>query len=335
MNIVIFMAIWCQNLWDELILKNQINILSEKYSDKTPNFQVFTYDLNDKFVVWKNITYTEYFPIWIKNPCNIFRNITNFFKFIKVIKKASLVVFWWWGIIFDNENGNYSNPLPQILFRVKLSRLFKKEIIFYWISIDVKNEKNYIILKEIFKNSSIFVRDENSFKFLNTLWIKSEIILDPVFSDNWEVWIKNYKNNYLKAQIKASEFDINILNKFDFKWKKVWLAFRQWYLKDDKKTDEKDIIWKVIDFIISNWWEVVLLPHSFHKNDISANDYEFLKEFVKKDVYICKNMLETYSYYKEKKINFCLSLRLHSMILCKIYGIDFIAIKYAKKSDLM
>jgi len=32
MNIVIFMAIGCQNLGDELILKNEIELLKEKYT---------------------------------------------------------------------------------------------------------------------------------------------------------------------------------------------------------------------------------------------------------------------------------------------------------------
>jgi polysaccharide pyruvyl transferase WcaK-like protein len=42
-------------------------------------------------------------------------------------------------------------------------------------------------------------------------------------------------------------------------------------------------------------------------------------------------MQETYEYYKEDKIDFCLSMRLHSMILSQVYGINFIGLKYSKK----
>lgn len=65
MNIAIMMSVWCQNLWDELILKNEIQLLREKYGKKT-KFRVFTYDLEDIFYQDETVEYLEYFPIWIK-----------------------------------------------------------------------------------------------------------------------------------------------------------------------------------------------------------------------------------------------------------------------------
>ena len=44
-------------------------------------------------------------------------------------------------------------------------------------------------------------------------------------------------------------------------------------------------------------------------------------------------MQETYEQYKNKKIDICLSQRLHSMILSNVYGIPFIWISYSKKTD--
>jgi polysaccharide pyruvyl transferase WcaK-like protein len=45
-------------------------------------------------------------------------------------------------------------------------------------------------------------------------------------------------------------------------------------------------------------------------------------------------MEETYSIYKEKKIDFCFSMRLHSIILSQIYAIPFLSLPYSKKGDL-
>lgn len=330
MHITILASIWCQNLWDELILKNEVKLLKEKYWNET-TFSVFTYDLEDIFFTDKNIKYLEYFPIWIRNPKNIFRNIKNYLNFVKTIKKSDKIVIGWGWIIFDNETGNYSNPLNQWLFRVNFAKVLKKEIIFFWISVDIKDEKNYIKVKNIFSPASeIFVRDESSFNFLKTLWLKSEIILDPVFNDNWQVWLENYNKNFMVKKIEAKSFSISDLENIDFTWKNVWLAIRSWYLKDEEK-----FIWEIIEFVLEKWAKVVLLPHSFHKIDKHANDYEFLKSFLKSWVSIAENMWETYKYYKENKIDFCLSMRLHSMILSQVYGIPFIGLKYSKKWDLM
>ncbi len=351
MHITILMSIWCQNLWDELILKNEVKLLKEKYWESTI-FSVFTYDLENIFFDDKNIKYLEYFPIWIRNPKNIFRNIKNYLNFVKTIKKSDKIVIGWGWIIFDNETGNYSNPLNQWLFRVNFAKILKKEIIFFWVSVDIKDEKNYLKVKNIFSPASeIFVRDENSFKFLKNLWIKSEIILDPVFSENWQVWLENYKKNFMVKKLDAKSFSLQDLENIDFSWKNVWLALRGWYLGnvklemwneklnnnvvDDYNRSEEKIINDIIDFILEKWAKVVLLPHSFHLIDKQANDYEFLKLFLRDWVIIAKNMQETYEYYKEDKIDFCLSMRLHSMILSQVYGINFIGLKYSKKWDLM
>lgn len=330
MHITILASIWCQNLWDELILKNEVKLLKEKYWSET-NFSVFTYDLENIFFPDKNIKYLEYFPIWIRNPKNIFRNLKNYYNFVKTIKNTDKVVIGWGWIIFDNETGNYSNPLNQWIFRVSFANIFKKEIIFYWISIDIKDENNYSKIKKIFSSASeIYVRDKSSNKFLSELWINSEIILDPVFWDNSKKWIENYKENFMTLKVEAKSFSLKDIENIDFEWKNVGLALRNWYLNNENK-----LVNEIVDYILEKWWKVVLLPHSFHLVDKHANDYEFLAYFLKPWVSIAKNMEETYFYYKENKIDFCLSMRLHSMILSQVYGIPFVWIKYSKKGDLM
>ncbi|MGB2110893.1 MAG: hypothetical protein ACPHY8_03165 [Patescibacteria group bacterium] len=74
-----------------MILKNEIQYLKTVYGNDT-EFFVASYDIKNPFVVSKNITYFEYFPCNAKKIKNFFRNIKNFFQFIKIIKNTDLVV---------------------------------------------------------------------------------------------------------------------------------------------------------------------------------------------------------------------------------------------------
>lgn len=326
MNIAILMSVWCQNLGDELILKNEIELLREKYNSNFINFKVFTYDLEYKFFEDSFVEYAEYFPIWIKNPKNLFRNLKNFIAFSKTLKWADKVIIWWWWIIYDNETQSVWNPLNQWLFRVKMREYYKKDIIFYWVSIEVsQNSKNLELVKQIFLPAKeIYLRNRYSYELLKSLLIHSEIILDPVFSDNW----KKTDFQFPILKLEASNFEIDNFKQINFTDKKVWLAFRSWKLQNENKKIED-----LINLILEKWWEVILLPHSFHKADILANDYEFLKQFVKEKVVITNSMQETYEIYKKNLIDLCISMRLHSMILSQVYEIDFISISYSKKTS--
>jgi polysaccharide pyruvyl transferase WcaK-like protein len=326
MNIAILMSVWCQNLGDELILKNEIELLREKYNSNSINFKVFTYDTENIFFEDSFIEYLEYFPIWIKNPKNILRNIKNFINFSRIIKSSDKVVIWWGWIIYDSEIQSVWNPLAQWLFRVKMREYYKKDIIFFWVSIEVaKDSKNLELVKQIFTLAKeIYVRNKYSYELLKSLLIHSEIILDPVFSDNWKK--ENFKSPILKLE--ASNFDLEKFKQIDFVGKKVWLAFRSWKLNDENKK-----IWDLINLILEKWWEVILLPHSFHKTDILANDSEFLKQFLREKVSITNSMQETYEIYKKNLIDICVSMRLHSMILSQVYDIDFISISYSYKTS--
>lgn len=340
MKIAVMMSIWCQNLWDELILKNEIKLLKERYGNSI-QFKVFTYDVNNIFYTDTNIEYLEYFPIWIRNPKNIWRNLKNYYYFIKTIKWCDIVVIGGWWIFFDHETGNYSNPLNQWLFRTEIIKMFKKEIIIFWVSIDIKYEKNLQKIKKIFSNAKkVFVRDNASSNLLQNLAIKSDIILDPVFSDNWEKWLENYKKNFLVKKVEAKIFSLDDMKDIDFHWKTIWLALRSWYLWKNNVGNnayrcEIHIIHEIIDFILNSGWKIILLPHSFHTEDDMANDLKFLSQFIIPWVDITDSMEATYEKYTQKTIDFCLSMRLHSMVLSQVYAIPFIAIKYAQKNDLI
>ncbi|MDD5213474.1 MAG: polysaccharide pyruvyl transferase family protein [Candidatus Gracilibacteria bacterium] len=326
MNIAILMSVGCQNLGDELILKNEIELLREKYNSNFINFKVFTYDTENLFFEDSFVEYREYFPIGIKNPRNILRNIKNFITFSKIIKSSDKVVIGGGGIIYDLEIQSVGNPLAQWLFRVKMAEYYKKDIIFFGVSIEVaQDSKNLELVKQIFSPAKeIYVRNKYSFELLKSIGIKSEIIADPVFSDNGKK--EKFKPPLLKLE--ASNFEIEKFKQIDFAGKKVGLAFRS-----GKMENELDKINSLIDFIISSGGEVILLPHSFHETDILANDYEFLKQFLREKVSITNSMQETYEVYKKNLIDLCISMRLHSMILSQVYDIDFISISYSQKTS--
>ena len=335
MNISILASIWCKNLWDELILKNEIYLLEDKFKPKNVNFKVFSYDLKNVFFEKDNIKYKEYFPIWSKNIKNIFKNLYNYFSFINTVSWSDIVVIWWWWLIYDNEKQSVSNPLNSRVFRTNTIRFFRKKIIFYGIWLDIKYEKNLEKLKIIFNNAhEIYVRDNYSYNLLKKIWISSEVILDPVFNDN------NKYNRNKDACIKkmdSKEFVLKDLYDIDFNWKKVWLAFRSWFF--NKQTNKK--LWKdleilkikeIIRYIQKERWEVILLPHSFHTTDKLANDFKFLIKCKIKWVKISNSMDETYNFYKNNKLDLLFAERLHSMILSEVYNIPFVWFMYWRKT---
>ena len=140
-------------------------------------------------------------------------------------------------------------------------------------------------------------------------------------------------------KVKSVDFSYKDLEGIDLKWKKVGIAFRKWYLSD--KQDNLNLWfeeWKInelINYIIKKWWEVILLPHSFHKTDSLANDYIFLNNFLRinEKIRIINSMDEVYSKYIYREIDICLAMRLHSIILSQVYGIPFIWINYSTKTE--
>jgi polysaccharide pyruvyl transferase WcaK-like protein len=329
MHITILAAVWAQNLGDELILKNEIQFFQHKFGKET-KFSVFTYDVKNPFIIWKNIKYYEYFPCNAKKLTRIPRNIKNFFNFLRVIKRSNLVVIWWWGIFFDNESNSVSHPLKQWLFRVKVCNFLKKKICFHGVWISIKSRKNLPIIRQIFscKKSEITVRDRYSQDLLKWLWINSKIIADPVFWDNGSIK-QAFKTSYCLDQIHPKQFHIEDVKAFNFEGKTVGISFRAGYFWDEEKTMND-----IIEYVLSKNWKIVFLPTSFHKTNESSNDYLFLKKYANKyNLDIAENMWQTYNYFRNKKVDLTFSMRLHSIILSQTYSIPYLAISYAKKTE--
>lgn len=329
MKITILAAIWAKNLWDELILKNEIQYLQSVYGKDT-EFFIASYDVKNPFILGKNITYFEYFPCDAKKIKNIFRNIKNFFQFTRLLKQSDLLVIGWGGILFDNEQSHVSNPLKQWKFRVKVANFYKTKILFHAIWISIKHKQNLTTLKKIFSshNQEVTVRDNYSQKILQEIWVKSQIIPDPVFSDK-----KNNKavftQNYFVKKLHPKQFHIQDLSNHDFENKTIALAFRKGYFYEDIKT-----ISQIIEFLQEKKAKIVLVAMSFHPQDCDSNDFVFLKQFSEKyNLRITKNMAESYNLFKNSHVDFCFAMRLHSMILSQVYQIPFFAFSYSIKTD--
>ncbi len=333
MKIAIFASIWEQNLWDELILKNQIKILEEKYEEKI-DFLVFTYDKKNVFYSKENINYYNYFPIWIRKPSNFLKNIIAFLNFLRVVFISDLIIIWWWWIIYDNEVQKNKSPLDSWVFRINIFNLFFKKYEFFRIWINIKQEQNYKKLKRIFKKAKyISVRDEYSKELLSEVWINSTLEKDPVFFDK----PNSLDEKYLIWKIDSFEFNIWVFEKFNLQGKKVGLAIRSGYFFEKSKISSRMEEWRVreiINYLTNSWAEVILMPHSFHPRDEMANDFIFLNKFAwVPGVTIKKNMEEIYAVYKSGEIDFCVAMRLHSIILSHIYEIPFLGVSYSKKTD--
>lgn len=327
MNISIFAAIWAQNLWDELILKNEITLLQQEFWENTC-FRVASYDYRNPVFKIKDTSYFEYFPFWIKNPKNILRNIKNFWKLFSVILWSDVVVIWGWGIIYDSELQSVWNPLNQWIFRVSIAKFFRKKLYFYALGIDIKQEKNCKKLKKIFKNAwKITVRDEKSQKQLERVWIGSEIVNDPVMQEESKKW------EILKT-LSSQSFSLKDFEDIDFKGKRVGLAIRKWYIwKSGNAQVESKLIEELCNFIEKKWGKIIFLPHSLHESDEIANDYEFMKQFLNYNREIYASLWEVYTAYTHEMIDIMISMRLHSMILSYVYGISQIVLSYSQKTD--
>lgn len=333
MKISIFASIWAQNLWDELILKNEIKLLKKEYWEDT-RFRVFTYDKKNPFFLDDNVVYSEYFPIGIRKKRNIFRNLVNFFVFLFTTIRADLIVIWWGWIIYDEEVQSTKNPLDSWIFRRRFFRIFFKKVYFFRVWINIKNEINLKKVKKIFKNSyKIEVRDNYSFELLKSLWINSTIEKDPVFYDSWELTTKKS----IIWTVSSYFFDKTLFTDFDLSWKKIGLAIRAWYFVEKSNISSRMEEWRireVINYLVWEWAQVVLLPHSFHDSDDLANDFLFLINFVwEEGVSIKQDMNEVYEAYKNKEIDICIAMRLHSIILSHVYEIPFIGLSYSTKTD--
>jgi len=102
---------------------------------------------------------------------------------------------------------------------------------------------------------------------------------------------------------------------------------------------EKKLIEEFCNFIEKKGGKIIFLPHSMHNDDSLANDYEFMKSFMKDGRRILESLGEVYAWYKSPdslesgREKICITMRLHSILLSYVYGIDQVALSYSQKTD--
>ena len=210
-----------------------------------------------------------------------------------------------------------------------MMKKLQKKVIFYGVSIDIKQEENKGLIYDMFSWAfKVFVRDQASQEFLKNLVIESKLIWDPVFYDAWEL---EKKNSCIKS-LQSSDFQIEDIQDIDFRWKIVGLALRSWYFWE---RDQNLFVRNFINYLLkAEVKKILLIPMSFHPTDYEANDRYFLEQFIQERVELAWVTMQTvYEVFKKKKMDICFAMRLHSIILSHIYEIPYIALSYSKKTD--
>ena len=182
------------------------------------------------------------------------------------------------------------------------------------------------------------MRDEKSQQQLEWLGIKSEIVDDPVMNENLQPHLFSTEDRIERGIIlgthSSKNFKLKDFENYDFQWKKVWLALRSWYIGTSWDSRiEKLLIEELCQAIEKEWGKIIFLPHSLHSTDMRANDYEFMQPFLNYDREIYVNLAEVYTAYNHQMLDIVISMRLHSIILSYVYGVDQIVLSYSQKTD--
>jgi polysaccharide pyruvyl transferase WcaK-like protein len=299
-KILIMTASGAYNLWDELILQEEIKFLQKHYWNV--DITAFTYDKKSSIVNDPSIHFECYFPTsFFKKP---FANIAYLFKNIWLIARADILVIGWWWIIFDNEPGiSFKKVLMQWVYRVKLARITGTTLLFWWIWLEVDRIQNKMQLKKLFTYGDfILVRDPRSKWLLDALEIPAIEVEDIVYL-----------------------YEPPEVPKIELPRKRVWISIRWWFLEQ-----KKSVVPEIYDFLISEGYDPIFLLHTTDGN-IDQNDTLYLK-----DVMVWRTYNTTHSIDQTLKIYPTLyavvGMRFHSWILACVHEIPFIPISYWHKT---
>ncbi len=290
------------NLWDEIILQEELKFLHWHYWEMV-DFIVFTHDRKSSLIQDESIHWTKYFPHGLfRNPlANIWYLIRN----VWLIVRADFMIIGWWGIIFDNEAGiSFNNLINQWWFRTKIARLSGTTIVFLWISLEVKQVKNKMLLHKVFKKwDFIIVRDDKSAWLLDALEIPCSQIPDLAFL---------YKPDG-KVEKKPEKKRIGISIRGGFFW------------------DNESEIPKVYDYLTEKWYDPVFLVHTTEWYE-NQNDLVYIRRVMQGKKYNTTNTIEqTLKLYPT--LYAVIGMRLHAWILAITHGLPLIMISYGPKTD--
>lgn len=289
------------NLWDEVILKEELNFLHGHYGEMV-DFTIFTHDKKSALFQDDSIAWTTYFPhAFFRNPiANIWYFIVNVWK----ICRADILIIGGWGLVFDNEEGvSFGTLIRQWYFRTKLARLAGTTIVYLGISLEVKQVKNKMMLRKLFqKGDFIIVRDEKSSGLLDALEIPCSEIHDIAF-------------------LLVPEKPPKMPEK-----KRIGISIRWWFFGDNE-----DEIPKIYDYLIEKWYDPVFLVHTTEWYE-SQNDALYINRIMTGRTYNTTNTIEqTLKIYPT--LYAVVGMRLHAWILSCVHGLPLIMISYGPKTE--
>ncbi len=299
---ILFMtAVWAHNLWDELILKEEVNFVRERYG-KNIEMTVFAYDLAGILTHDEDVRFVSYFP----NKFGVypFKNIKFLFQNIWLIAHADVLIIGWGGIIFDNEPGvPFWMVFAQWSFRVTIARLFKTTILFWWIGLEITHVANKMKLKKLFvPGDFILVRDMQSKWLLDALEIPSLLVQDIVFL---------YKPTKESQSIPDP--------------KPIGISIRWGFLENESS------IPLIYDFLVESGYKPIFIVMSTEGEE-SQNDILFITRVMAWRKYnMTKNITQTLELFPF--LYAVIGMRLHSGILSCVHHVPFIPISYGPKTD--
>lgn len=300
-KVLIMTATWSHNLWDEIILREELKFLHGHYGEMV-DFTVFTHDKKSALFQDDSVKWVTYFPHGLfSNP---FANLWYLVKNIWCISRADILIIGWGGLVFDNEDGvSFTNLLSQWFFRTKIARLAGTTIVYLGISLEVKQVKNKMMLRKLFQKwDFIIVRDDKSAGLLEALEIPCSQIPDIAF---------------LVTPEKVEKLPEK---------KRVGISIRWGFFGDNE-----DEIPKIYDYLMEKWYDPVFLVHTTEWYE-AQNDSLYIKRIMTWRTYNTTNTIDqTLKLYPT--LYAVVAMRLHAGILSCVHGLPFIMISYGPKTE--
>lgn len=301
-KILIMCATGAHNLWDELILRWEIQYLRQKYGEHAI-ITVCTYDPTSAIIHDDKVYFASYFPNnFRRRPL---RNIAHFFQNIWLLITTDVLIVGWGGIIFDNEPWvSFSRLFWQWHTRIWLARLFRVEILFWGISLEVEEPSNQMQLSQLFVPwDHILVRDNRSKSLLDALDVPSRLAHDIVF--------------LYEPPLAQRSFSREKLVGISVRW--GFLGYNE------------EVILDIYDSLVENGYKPIFLV--FSTDGVEAqNDALFIQNLMLGKSYnITKSIVQTLDVYPF--LYAVIGMRLHAGILACVHEIPYLPISYWPKTD--
>ncbi len=300
---ILFMAaVGSYNLWDELILKWEVEYIKKQYWENI-EITVFTYDPDSTLMRDASIRYVSYFPNHIGKK--FLQNIGYFFHNIWLIARADVLIIGGGGIIFDNEPGvSFTGLYYQWLLRTRVARIAKTTLLFWGIGLEVTDVANKMRLKNLFKDGDLMlVRDQQSKWLLDALEISSIQVQDIVFL---------HEPPAIARPISPIKL--------------VGISLRWGFLRGREM-----FIPELYESIVAMWYKPIFLLFSTSGEE-EQNDSLFIRKMMLGKTYnTTKNITQTLDMYPF--LHAVIGMRLHAGILSTVHDIPYIPISYGPKTD--